>query len=85
MPCWKEPFYTFLDGREKVSVGDFLDVLPDVFDMTHTRNFRAKNFQSFEFGMDHFNDDDSYIQKELKRIDEQFDLGPDYKIESSLA
>ena len=73
----KEPFITFLDGKEKVPIGDFLNVLPKVFKNDQTRNFRAKNYQSFEFGMDHLNDDEKYIKKELERIDSQFDLGND--------
>ena len=78
MPCWKEPFVSFLGGREKVPVEQFLDDLPKVFDPKHTRSFRAKNYQAFEFGLDHLNDDDAYIRAELKRIDEQFDLGIDF-------
>ena len=75
MPCWKEPFKTFLGGREKVEIEDFIDLLPQVFNKTHSRNFRAKNYQAFEMGLDHLNDDDEYIINELQRLDTQFDLG----------
>ena len=73
-PCWKEPFISFLGGREKVEIEEFLDLLPFVFNASHTRNFRSRNYQAFEMGLDHLNDDDQYIQKELKRLDQQFDL-----------
>ena len=75
MPCWKEPFISFMAGEKDVPVEEFPDLLPDVFDESHTRNFRAKNYQAFEFGLDHLNDDDEYIKRELQRLDEQFDLG----------
>ena len=75
MPCWKEPFVTFLGGREKVPIEEFLDLLPQVFNNSHTRNFRAKNYQAFEMGLDHLNDDEEYIINELQRLDTQFDLG----------
>jgi len=75
MPCWKEPFISFLDGEENVPIEEFLDLLPQVFNGSHTRNFRAKNYQAFEFGIDHLNDDDTYILNTLERLDKQFDLG----------
>jgi len=62
-------------GREKVEIEEFLDLLPSVFNASHTRNFRAKNYQAFEMGMDHLNDDDDYINGMLKTLDKQFDLG----------
>ena len=74
MPCWKEPFISFVDGEENVPIEEFLDMLPSIFNATHTRNFRAKNYQAFEFGLDHLNDDESYINHELERLDKQFDL-----------
>jgi hypothetical protein len=74
MPCWKEPFLSFL-GREEVSIEEYLDVLPQIFDEKTTRNFRSKNYQSFEFGLDHLNDDEKYIQTEMKKLGKQFDLG----------
>ena len=65
-PCWHEPFDTFLDGRSKVSISDFWDAMPGRWDPHVTRNFRARNYQSFELGMDHLNDDDDYIQGGLQ-------------------
>ena len=39
-----------------------------------TRSFRSKNYQAFEFGLDHLNNDGNYILSELQRLDRQFDL-----------
>ena len=78
MPCWREPFRSFMGGREKVPIEEFLEKLPQVFNATHTRNFRAKNYQAFEMGLDHLNDDEDYINRELKRLDQQFDLGMEF-------
>ena len=80
MPCWKEPFFTFLNGTERLPIEQFIDILPDVFNGSQGRSFRTKNYQSFEMGLDHLNDDDEYIQTQLKRVDEQFDLGTWFKM-----
>ena len=62
MPCWHQPFYTFNGERKFVPLGEFMDLLPETFDTKVTRNFRARNYQAFEMGMDHLNDDDEYIR-----------------------
>ena len=59
MPCWNWPFYKMLGRRKDVPITEFLDKLPDVFDPTISRNFRAKNYQSFELGLDHLNNNDA--------------------------
>ena len=66
MPCWHYPFYQLTNGRFKVPIGEILELLPEAFDPQATRNFRVKNYQSFELGLDHLNDDDDYIQKSLR-------------------
>ena len=53
---------------------NFSDLLPQVFDGSVTRSFRSKNYQAFEFGLDHLNNDGNYILSELQRLDRQFDL-----------
>ena len=63
-----------MNGREKVPIEEFLESLPSVFNGSHTRNFRAKNYQAFEFGLDHLNDDQNYINTQLEKIEKQFDL-----------
>ena len=74
MPCWHQPFYTYVGERKLVPIGEFIDLLPDQFDPTVTRSFRAKNYQSFELGLDHLNDDDDYINSSMERLGDQFDL-----------
>lgn len=74
MPCWNWPFYEMLGNRKDVPINEFLDNLPNVFNANISRNFRTKNYQSFELGMNHLNDDDNYIMEKLHQIDEQFDL-----------
>ena len=59
---------------KNVSIGDFLEGLPRTFNRNITRNFRAKNYQSFELGMDHLNDDKDYWNKMFRKLDDQFDL-----------
>jgi hypothetical protein len=73
--CWKQPFKKMLGNREKVPIEEFLDLLPKIFDEKIGQNFRAKNYQSFEMGLDHLNNDEEYISTELERLDTQFDLG----------
>ncbi|CAG5112986.1 Oidioi.mRNA.OKI2018_I69.chr2.g7138.t1.cds [Oikopleura dioica] len=70
MPCWGEPFRSFNNGREDLPVGEFLDNLPKLFNASETRNFRSKNYQAFEMGMDHLNDNTAYILRNLKRLDQ---------------
>ena len=74
MPCWHWPFYEMLGYEKEVPIGEFLDQLPTVFSPNISRNFRTKNYQSFELGMDHLNDDDDYINESLQKLDDQFDL-----------
>ena len=73
-PCWNRPFYQFNGNRLGISTGEFLDNLPENFDPMASRNFRAKNFQSFELGLDHLNDNPAYIKSQLERLETQFDL-----------
>ncbi|CAG5090588.1 Oidioi.mRNA.OKI2018_I69.PAR.g12656.t1.cds [Oikopleura dioica] len=73
-PCWNRPFYQFNGDRLGISTGEFLDSLPENFDPTVSRNFRAKNFQSFELGLDHLNDDPAYIKSQMELLETQFDL-----------
>ena len=80
LPCWNEPWMSFLDTKlHNVSFENFLEELPGIFDPNRAINFRAKNFQAFEMGMDHLNDNDKYIKKNIEALDEQFDLGNDFK------
>ena len=51
-----------------MSITDFWDAMPGRWDSSVTRSFRARNYQSFELGMDHLNDDDGYIQGGLKVV-----------------
>ena len=53
---------------------DFIKILPDRFNSSAPFNFRVKNWQAFEFGMDHLNHDDEYIHKSLETLTHQFDL-----------
>ena len=52
-PCWHYPFIEITQGIYNHSIAGFIDLLPDRFDPTTTRNFRVKNYQSFELGLDH--------------------------------
>ena len=64
-----------MNGNSKnVSINQFLDNLPHIFDPNISRNFRARNYQSFELGMDHLSDDKTYWQNSFKVLDKQFDL-----------
>ena len=74
MPCWNSPFYELLGNVKGVKINDFLEKLPSIFRTNVSRNFRTKNYQSFELGLDHLNDDREYIESMLAKIDEQFDL-----------
>ena len=74
MPCWNYPYYEMLGNQKNVSIHEFLERLPSIFNTDINRNFRAKNYQSFELGFDHLNDDDEYIEEMIQIIDEQFDL-----------
>ncbi|CBY36031.1 unnamed protein product [Oikopleura dioica] len=73
-PCWNRPFYKFNGDRLGIPIGEFLDNLPASFDPTASSNFRAKNYQSFELGLDHLNDNPAYIRSQLERLEQQFDL-----------
>ena len=73
-PCWNRPFYQFNGNRLGILTGEFLDNLPENFDPSASRNFRAKNFQSFELGLDHLNDNPAYVKSQLERLEAQFDL-----------
>jgi hypothetical protein len=76
MPCWGEPFRSFNNGREDLPIGEYLDNLPKLFNASETRNFRSKNYQAFEMGMDHLNDNTASILRNLKRLDQHnFDFG----------
>ena len=74
MPCWHQPFVQITNGQYNYSIADFIDLLPTNFDPTATRNFRVKNYQSFELGLDHLRDDDEYINQSIKTLSQQFDL-----------
>ena len=52
-PCWHYPFIDITQGVYNHSIAGFIDLLPERFDPTAARNFRVKNYQSFELGLDH--------------------------------
>ena len=74
MPCWHHPFIEITNGQYNYSITDFIDLLPSRFDPSATRNFRVKNYQSFELGLDHLREDDEYINRSIKTLSQQFDL-----------
>ena len=74
MPCWHHPFIEITNGHYNYSITDFIDLLPSRFDPSATRNFRVKNYQSFELGLDHLREDDEYINRSIKTLSQQFDL-----------
>ena len=57
-----------------MSVDDFIDILPDKFNSKLPLNYRVKNWQAFELGMDHLNEDPEYVRQSLARLEKQFDL-----------
>ena len=81
MPCWNEPFMSFLGTKQNnVKFETFVERLPNIFSPNHDLSFRAKNYQAFEMGMDHLNEDEGYIESSIQLLDDQFDLGNDFKI-----
>ena len=76
--CWGMPFAAMLatNGTLKfgVSPNEFLDLLPTVFNEDTPWSFRAKNFQSFEFGLNNTRDDAEYIVEELAKLDKLYDF-----------
>lgn len=57
-----------------MDVDDFINVLPDRFNASMPFNYRVKNWQAFELGMDHLNEDLDYVRQSLAKLDKQFDL-----------
>ena len=55
-------------------VDDFIAILPDKFDPKLPYNYRVKNWQAFELGMDHLNENIMYIDESLKILEQQFDF-----------
>ena len=68
------PFTQIADGNNTMSVDDFIDILPDKFNSKLPLNYRVKNWQAFELGMDHLNEDPEYVRQSLAKLDKQFDL-----------
>ena len=68
------PYVQIADGRSDMDVDDFIAILPQKFNSTMPLNYRVKNWQAFELGMDHLNEDPDYVRKSLEQLDEQFDL-----------
>ena len=71
--CALLPF-TEIAKKRNMPFDDFLKILPDNFNSSAPFNFRVKNWQAFELGMDHLNDDDEYVHKSLETLSSQFDL-----------
>ena len=55
-------------------VDEFINILPEQFNGSLPYNYRVKNWQAFELGLDHLNDDVDYVKESLARLDTQFDL-----------
>ena len=76
--CWGMPFAALLGQNKTLQFGigpnQFLDVLAKVYRPEIPWSFRAKNFQSFEFGLDYNRDDRDYISAQLKILDETYDF-----------
>ena len=68
------PFSLIADGQSDMNIDDFIDILPDRFNANMPLNYRVKNWQAFELGMDHLNEDPDYVRESLARLDKQFDL-----------
>ena len=60
-PCWYEPYMTFMNGNKYVPFPEYLNMLPDVFDGEKAHSYRSSNYQAFEMGMDHLDNDAMYI------------------------
>ena len=71
--CARVPFAQ-IAGRNDMKVDDFIAILSDKFDPKLPFNYRVKNWQAFELGMDHLNEDPIYIEESLKILERQFDL-----------
>ena len=72
--CARVPFAQIANGRNDMPVDEFINILPDKFDPQLPYNYRVKNWQAFELGMDHLNEDVDYVKESLARLDSQFDL-----------
>jgi hypothetical protein len=74
LACVGAPFLEMLGGANQ-PFEKFVDCIPDCFDPSAPWSFRAKNFQSFEMGMDNLNEnDEDYINNYLKDFDKQMDF-----------
>ena len=71
--CARVPFAQ-IAGKNDMRVDDFIAILPDKFDPKLPYNYRVKNWQAFELGMDHLNENVTYIEESLKVLERQFDL-----------
>ena len=60
------PFVQIADGRADMPFDDFLKILPEKFDPKLPYNYRIKNWQAFELGMDHLNEHDSYVKSRIQ-------------------
>jgi len=72
--CMRVPFAQIAGGRNDMPLDEFIDILPDKFNATMPLNYRVKNWQAFEMGMDHLNDDPDYVRQSLATLDRQFEL-----------
>jgi len=56
----------------------YIDCIPDCFDPELPWSFRAKNFQTFEMGMDNMRDNDpEYLENYLQKFDQVMDWVPE--------
>ena len=74
LACVGAPFLEMLGGAN-FHFEKYIDCIPDCFDAKLPWSFRAKNFQSFEMGMDNLREDDEqYLIDYLKAFDGAMDF-----------
>ena len=60
---------TCKNDPKKVPIGEYLEYLPENFNPQAGHSFKTKNYQSFELGLDHLNNNEDYIKSSLKTLE----------------
>ncbi|CAG5111183.1 Oidioi.mRNA.OKI2018_I69.chr2.g5515.t1.cds [Oikopleura dioica] len=79
--CWEAPFESIVRRsnstfeNEKPDINEFLSILPENYDAADGWNFRVRNLQSYEMGLDMDKMDDFlFVKQYFEKLDTQYDL-----------
>ena len=72
--CSGKPYFGWLGNRTQVPITEFLDILDDAYEPDDAYSFRARNFQSYEMGLDEKADaDENAMHEKIVTLLNNFD------------